>query len=204
MPVQPATLQPPRALLFVGGAAGGVLFGLFTLGFLAILGHWSPGADNWLAILFDLNFRPTSSSTSALSTLSAIDTTLMLLFGLLMASMYPIFKSTSRAWALIAAVLPFIGVPIFLATGTAGRSAVLLGGLISSILMFRSRFSPPATGVTGILASATLLILGDFATAAFGPSLLIGFSIAAGYVLWTVWLLLVTIELVRRANDAAG
>ncbi len=128
----------------------------------------------------------------------------MLLFGLLMACMYPVLRSASRTWALIAVALPFVGVPVFLVTATAGRSAVLLAGLISSVLAFRRGFGAPATAVAGVLASATLLVLGDFATAALAPSLLIAFIIAVSYVLWTAWLLLIALELARKARGAAG
>jgi hypothetical protein len=204
MPAQSESAQAPRWLLAAGASAGSVLFAAFLLGFLPFLGQPTAVGNNWLVTLFNLNFRPLSTHTSALSTFSLLDTTLMLLFGLLMASMYPILGSTSRTWALIAAALPFIGAPVFLVTATAGRSAVLLAALISSVLAYRCAFGAPATAVAGILASATLLFLGDFATAAFAPSLLIAALIAAGYVLWTAWLLLVALELARSARSAAG
>jgi hypothetical protein len=193
-----------RWLLLAGAVAGAILFGMFLLGFLSLLGSGSAVSVNWLIVLFNLNFRPDASQGSALSVVSGLDISLMLMFGLVMASMYPALKSASKAWAAVAVALPFLGVPIFLATGTAGRSAVLMAGLISSILAFRSDFGSSPAAIAGIVASAFLLILGDFGTAAFAPSILLALSLAAGYVLWTVWLLLVTVELARRARIAAA
>jgi hypothetical protein len=128
----------------------------------------------------------------------------MILFGLLMASLYPSLSKVSKAWAAMAAVLPFLGVPVFLATATAGRSAVLLAGLISSILALRARFGPQGAAGTGIAASVLLLLVGDFGTAAFPPSILLALLVALGYVLWIVWLLSLTVQLVRRARLAAA
>jgi hypothetical protein len=196
-------LQPPRWASLAGGVAGAILFGTFLIGAFGMLQSTRASSDNWLIILLKLNLRPSSIQANALSVVSALDVVLMLLFGILMAAMYPVLRSISRAWAAVAVVLPFLGIPIFLATGTAGRSGVLLAGLISSILALQSRYSGTGPASTGILASALLLFVGDFGTAAFPPSALLAVLIAIGYILWTVWLLLVTMELIRRSRRAA-
>jgi hypothetical protein len=169
-----------------------------------LLGSKGSVAGNWLVTLFNLNYRSSSTPASALSVVSLLDTILMLLLGLLVASMYPTLSKGSKAWAAIAVALPFLGVVVFLTTATAGRSAALLAGLISSILALRARFGGQGPAITGIAASTLLLFVGDFGTAALPPSTLLASLIALGYVLWAVWLLFVTLELVRQARVAAA
>jgi hypothetical protein len=162
------------------------------------------GLNNWLVILFNINFRPASTPPAALSILSSLDVALMLLVVAVIAAMYPAISSASRAWATIAFALPLLGIPIFVATATAGRSAVLLGGLIASILALRSQFGSPVSAYAGILGAALLLFLGDFGTALFAPSILVGIFIAVGYILWTIWVLLLFLEFLRRSQLAAA
>jgi len=197
-------MQPPRWFLLAGGVAAAMLFTAFLIGAIGMLRPTRSASDNWLIILFNLNFRPSSTQANALSVVSLLDVGIMLLFGIVMAAMYPALRFRSRIWAAIAVALPFLGIPIFFVTGTAGRSAVLLAAFISSILALRSQFYGPASAVAGILASALLLFLGDFGTAAFPPSTLLAVFIALGYILWTVWLLLISIELIRRSRYAAA
>lgn len=203
-PVTSHALQAPRWLLLTGGVAAAMLFGAFLIGAIGMFRPIHSVSDNWLVILFNLNFRPPSTKGNTLDVVSLLDLSLMLLFGIVMAAMYPALSSKSRIWAAIAVALPFLGIPIFLATATAGRSAVLLAGFISSMLALRSQFGGPASAVVGILASAILLFLGDFGTAAFPPSQLFALSIAGGYILWTLWFLLVSMELIRRSRHAAA
>jgi len=197
-------LQSRRWFSLAGAIAAAVLFGAFLIGLIARLQSSLAVSDNWLITLFNLNLRPGSTQPSALSVVSGLDIGLMLLFGTVMAAMYPALRHANRTWAVIAVALPFLGVPIFIATGTAGRSAVLLAGFISSILALRGQFGSTTSGWTGVLASAILLFLGDFGTAAFAPSRLLAVFIGIGYVLWTLWLLTVAFELFRRRQHAAA
>ncbi len=193
-----------RWLLFIGALAGWALFGAFLIGAFGLLRTGSLPARNWLLVLFDLNFRPSSTPATALGAFSPLDITLMLLFGTVMAAMYPALSQRSKSWAAIAAALPFLGALVFIVTSTAGRSAVLVAGLISSILALRSQFGTQLGAVAGIVASILLLVVGDFGTAAFPPSALIAVLIGVGYLLWTAWLLLVAMELARRSREAAA
>jgi hypothetical protein len=68
----------------------------------------------------------------------------------------------------------------------------------------RNQFSTPAIAYSGILASVLLLIVGDFGTAAFPRSAALAAFIGIGYLLWLIWLLLLTLELFRRARQAAA
>ncbi len=196
--------HPPRWLLVVGAVAGAILCAAFLIAGLATTLVAHAPTDNWLIILLNLNLRPDSTQASALSGVSPLDIALILMLGLVLAAMFPALGSASRAWAVIVVALPFLGVLIFLATATAGRSAALLAGLIASILALRARFGRPVAAIAGIVASALLLFIGDFGTAALAPSVILAVAIGIGYALWTAWLLLVTVELIRRARIAAA
>ena len=196
--------RSPRWLLVIGALAAWVLFGAFLIGAFALFRTGSMPARNWLIVLFDLNLRPSLSATSALGAFSLLDLVLMLLVGLLVAAMYPALSEKNKAWAAIAVTLPFLGAAIFIATSIAGRSAVLLAALISATLALRTRFGSQLGAAAGILASILLLIVGDFGTAAFPPSALIGYLIGIGYFLWTAWLFLLAMEMGRRARIAAA
>jgi hypothetical protein len=203
-PLKPQTPHSRRWLLLAGGVAGATIFTAFLTGIIGLLRSTRAATDNWLIVLFRLNYQPLSTPDNALRIVSPLDIALLLLFGLVMAAMYPALSSRNRTWAAIAVLLPFLGVPIFLATETAGRSAVLLAGLIGNILALTSRSISPFTAYVGLVASALLLFLGDFGTAAFSPSAILAAIIAVGYILWMAWLFLISIELLRRGVHAVA
>jgi hypothetical protein len=188
----------------MGALAAWAVFGAFLIGAFALVRTGSLPARNWLVVLFDLNLRPSSTPATALGSFSLLDLILMLLFGSVMAAMYPALSQRSKAWAAVAVALPFLGAALFIATSIAGRSAVLLAALISAILSLRSQFGSEPGAVAGIVASILLLIVGDFGTAAFPPSAPIGLLIGIGYLLWTAWIFLLAMEMGRRARIAAA
>jgi hypothetical protein len=203
-PVRSQAPHTPRWLLLAGSVAAGVPFAAFLIGAMGALRFERGSTDNWLVILFKLNFRPTSTSADSLSIVSILDIGLILMFALVMAAMYPGQSTRGRGWPATAVALPLLGIPVFLATETAGRSAVLLAGFISSVLALRRGVGGVPAAITGIVASSLLLFVGDFGTAALQPSLFIALFIAAGYILWTVWLLIISLRLLRRSRHAAA
>jgi hypothetical protein len=126
-----------------------------------------------------------------LSVINIIDITIMALFCALFLGLYTTLKKTSRIWSLTATALPFLGIPIFLATATAGRSTLLIAALIISIVMLRSNTFSKLTAYIGIVASVLLFFAGDIATAVFSPSAIIALIIAIEYVFGLFGLLLV-------------
>jgi hypothetical protein len=83
---------------------------------------------------------------------------------------------------------------------TAGRSGLLIGGLIYSIIMLRSDVFNKLTAWAGIIASALLFFAGDIGTALFSASYLIALSIGLGYLLWMTWFLLTSLRLLRLGH----
>ena len=177
----------------IGAMAAMIVFGLFLVGIVGIIsvglqlttadGWFTQLQDNWLVVLFKLNvgFQP------RLDVLNLLDIAIMALFCVMFLALYVALKRTSKVWSLVAASLPFLGIPPFLITGTAGRSALLIAGLINSAVMLRSKIFGKATAYVGIVASALLFFAGDIATAMFSSSSVIAVFIAVGYVFWMVW-----------------
>ncbi len=178
----------------LGGLSAYLLLALFLIGLTGIASaenKWSFLQDNWLMILFKINASFQRTSPDRLNLLNLVDLVIMVLFGLLFLSLYAALHHTSRIWSIVAASLPFLGLVLFLITRTAGRSALLVGGLIFSILMLWNSSFNKACAYTGIFGSALLFFGGDLGTAFLPPSDLIAFVIGIGYVLWMVWFFLI-------------
>ena len=100
------------------------------------------------------------------------------------------------------AILPFLGIPLFLATGTMGRSNLLIGGLLFSVVMLRSKVFYKLTAYTGIAASVLLFFLGDIATTILSASYVIAAFIVVGYVLWILWFFLIAQQLFQLGRSS--
>jgi hypothetical protein len=197
----------------VGGVVALILFTLFLIGIIGVVregsqptrtGDWlTPFQDNWLVILFKLNAGFSGVQSASLSVLNLLDIIIMALFGLLSVALHIALRHTHRIASLIAASLPFLGIVIFLITSTAGRSGLLLGGLIISAIMLRSDNFSKVSAYVGIAASALLFFGGDLGTAIFPASTVIAIFIGIGYVLWMIWFVQLghrLFQLERREN----
>jgi hypothetical protein len=182
-----------RNLFKAGATSALIVLILFLIGFTGIIaislrititdGWVTQLQDNWLVVLFKTNM----GVSATLNVINLIDVTIMALFCVMFFGLYLGLKKTSRIWSPIAAALPFLGIPLFLATATAGRSALLIAALIISIVMLRSNTFSKLTACVGILASVLLFFAGDIATAVFSSSSVVAVFIAIGYVLWMFW-----------------
>jgi len=166
-----------------------------TGGLLSLFGN------NWLVTLFKLHAGVSGAQPGQLYVFNLLDTAIMALVAATFLGLYVALMRTSKIWSLIALVQPFLGMAIFIMTGSAGRSAVMGSVLVISLVMLRSNTFDKATAYTGILASAFLLVgdLGiDIARSSF-----IAVLVGAGYVLLMVWLFLVARKLIRRGRGIA-
>jgi len=203
----------------VGGAAALIVFILFLIGSIGILtvspqsattdGWFTPFQNNWLVVLFKLNAGFSGVQPGLLNVLNLLDIVIMALFGAMFLALYVALRGTSRIWSAVAASLPFLGIPVFLITSTAGRSGLLLGGLIISAVMLRSRIRvfSRASGYVGMVASALLFFAGDLGTAIFSSSIIIAILIGIGYVLWMLWFFLIgrrLFQLGQGKSDGKG
>lgn len=201
-----------RWSFILGGAAALLLLALLLVGSAGMIAAATnskpvgpaPLANNWLVTLFKVNLPADGATAEALAVFNLLDLGIMVLFVVFSISLYMALKQVSRVWSLVLVALPLLGIPLFAATGMAGRSALLVSGLISAILQARSRAFGRTIAAAGIAAGALLFVGGDIATALFGSSLAVAALLGIGYVLWEVWLLLSALGLFRLGRGRRG
>ncbi len=201
------TADPGRKGLYTAGGAAALIAGaIFLMAIVQLIAASpQPGApngrpawfqDNWLIVLFKLNAGFSGVQAGRLHGLNFLDIAIMALAGITVLGLYAALKRSSRIGSAVALIQPFLGIALFVATKTAGRSSVMGAGLVISIVMLRSRLFGRATAFAGILAGV-LLLAGDFGTNVDSPSSLLAVLIAIGYVLLMAWFLLVGQRLMR-------
>jgi hypothetical protein len=146
--------------------------------------------NNWLTVLFKLNAGLEGMQFDRLHGVNALDLLIMALVGMTFLGLGAALRKTSKVWSITAAVLPFLGIVIFIVTELAGRSGVMGAGLIISFLMLRSKLFGKMMAWMGILANVCLLA-GDFGTSANAHSTGVAILIGIGYVLLMMWFFLI-------------
>jgi len=195
----------------VGSAAALIVFVLLLIGIIGIVTVGSqPTAtndwftlfqNNWLVVLFKLNAGFSGVQPDSLNVLNLLDIAIMALVGAMFLALYVALRRTNKTWSLVAASLPWLGIPVFLITSTAGRSGLLLGGLIISAVMLRSPSFGKVSAYVGIAASTLLFFAGDIGTTLFFSSIIIAILIGIGYVLWMTWFVLIGRRLFQLARS---
>ncbi len=176
----------------LGGVASLALLVMFLVGATWLV--WRPAGwlaslqNNWLVILYRINAA--NASEDLLIAQNFIDLFIFFLFAVLFVALGSSLWRTNKLWSVVTAMLPFLGLILFLITNQAGRSALLLGSITVGVIMLRGDSSSKLAAYAGIAGGVFLLVAGDFATAMFPPSMLIAASIALGYMLWIAWLLM--------------
>jgi hypothetical protein len=145
--------------------------------------------NNWLILLFTLHAGVNGVQLDRLYVLNLLDIVIMVLVATLFLGLYVALRRASKIWSIIALAQPFLGIVIFIATNSAGRSAVMGAVLVISFVMLRSDTFSNATAYVGILASV-LLLVGDVSVS-IARSSTIAILVAIGYVLLIVWFFLV-------------
>jgi hypothetical protein len=145
--------------------------------------------NNWLILLFKLHAGVNGVHLDHLYVLNLLDIVIMVLVATMFLGLYVALRRASEIWSIIALTQPFLGIVIFIATNSAGRSAVMGAMLVISFVMLRSNTFSNATAYVGILASV-LLLVGDVSVS-IARSSIIAILIAIGYVLLIIWFFLV-------------
>jgi hypothetical protein len=148
-----------------------------------------PLQDNWLIVIFKLLAKFNGSQMNLLRVVNPLDIAILALVGVMYFGLFAALRRTSKLWSTIALALPFLGIILFVVTRMAGRSAIMIAGIVISIVMLRNDDFSKRISYTGILASA-LLLVGDF-TAGVVQSNIIAMLFATGYVLMTIWFFLI-------------
>jgi hypothetical protein len=175
----------------------GVLF-LIALADLIItgLGHgtlqvWlSPFQNNWLVIIFKLHAGVAGFQVDKLQVFNFLDLAILALVAIMYLGLYAALHATSKIWSIIALIQPFLGMALFIATKSAGRSSVMGAGLVISAVMLRGNTFNKLIAYAGLLASG-LLLAGDLSAGVIPPSSLVAALFGIGYVLLMLWLFLI-------------
>ncbi len=187
-----------------GSAAAFILVGLFLIGLTGFNGSgktWSFLQDNWLMVIFKINLSSQRLPVDLLNQLNLLDIVIMLLFGVLFLALFASLRQISYIWAAIATCLPFLGLILFFITHTAGRSGLLVGGLIFAIIMLKGRVFRKSTAFTGIAASILLFFVGDLGTSLLPASNTIAILIGIGYLLWIIWFFMIGWRLMQLSRE---
>ena len=151
--------------------------------------------DNWLITIFKLHAGFGGVQIGLLDGVDLLDLAMLALAGLAVLGVCAALWRTSRIWSIVAAIQPFLGIVLFIATKNAGRSAAMGAALVISLVMLRSSVFNRATAYLGIAASV-LLFVGDL-SAGIPPLPIIATLFGIAYVLFTAWFFL----LARRLLD---
>lgn len=184
----------------LGGLTAGAIFILLLIGMVGIItetlgfavtSNWiTPFYNNWLIMLFKLNITMEGITPDSLTVLNPVDILIMVLFSLLFLALFVILGNTTKLWSAIATCLPILGTVVYLITKTAGRSGLLIGGLLYSIIMLRNKDFSKVSAYIGIIACVLLFFVGDIGTAVFHASSIIAILIGVGFILWMLWFFL--------------
>jgi len=187
--------KPRRSWLFkAGNIVAWFLLALFAIGITGVdvlAGQFAFLQNNWLIVLFKLNVQFYNAQRNMLNVFNVLDLTIMVLFCILFLALNVALYRSHKTWSAIATSLPFLGIVLFVITHTAGRSGLLIGVLIFSIVMLGSNDFDKICAYLGIAASALLFIAGDIGTTFFPSSVVIAALIGIGYILWIIWLALI-------------
>jgi hypothetical protein len=194
-----------KSLYQVSGAAALTAGALLLIALVSLIiteleldmsGWFSLFQNNWLVVLFKLNAGFNGVGFDLLYGLNPLDIAIMALVATMYLGLYIALRRTSRIGSLLAAIQPFLGIMIFIATNTAGRSAVMGAGLVVSLVMLRSNIFGKVIALAGLVASV-LLLWGDLSTTPDSHSTIIAILIAIGYVLLLTWFFLIAQRLIQ-------
>lgn len=166
---------------------GGVAAALAAVTMLAGIGglvlrrrHWQP----WLLVLLGLNTGRPDASHESLRSVEPVDVALLLLAGMVYAAFWPGPGARHEWWMMLAIAQPLLAIAVLLVTRLAGRSGLLGGGLVLSVLLALDD-DGAIVGWLGVVAHL-LLLVGDLGTSG-APRRVLAPVIVAGYAGLTVW-----------------
>lgn len=170
-------------LSLIGGVAATVAAATLFAGAVGLalgLRGWS----SWLAVLFAFNAGYRVACRDALRGVHTIDVALLVLAGATYAALWSGPGASHPVWMALAIAQPLLGLVVLLVTRLSGRSGLMGGALVLSILMLVEGTGSAAAWM-GLVASV-LLLVGDFGTTA-RPSRFLAGPLAVGYGALVIW-----------------
>ncbi len=143
--------------------------------------------DNWLIILLNINLQIGRYNSQSLQELHIIDFIFFFFIGIIFLRLTQRLHMVNKLFTYISLSFPILGVLLLLVTKTAGRSGLLIGALIYSIIMLWSKEFQKALAITGIIGSTLLFFGGDIGTTLLPPNKFVAGIIIIGYLLWIIW-----------------
>ncbi len=171
----------------------------FRLG--AVIGWLTLIPDNWLMVTLKLHAGFNGVEPNQLYELNLLDVAIMALISITYLGLYAALRRTGKILSVIALVQPFLGIALFVATKSAGRSGVMGAGLVISLVMLRGDIFNKAIAYIGILSSI-LLLVGDISVG-IAHSDIIAILTVIGYMLLLAWLLLVAQRLFQLGRGVS-
>jgi hypothetical protein len=135
-------------------------------------------------LLFAFNARYRGASRHALRGVHLIDVGLLLFAGATAAAFWPGAGTSHRVWLALAVAQPVLGIPVLMVTKLSGRSGLMGGAFVLSLLMLVGGTWPAGAWLG--LAASVLLLIGDFGTTARPLRVLAG-TLAVGYGALVIW-----------------
>jgi hypothetical protein len=195
--------------LNLGGIAALLIVFLFMFGLIGIIttifginqtSNWfSELQNNWLVVLFKVNIISSGIHADRLSKVNMLDITIMALMGIMFIGLYITLRTRKNIWAIIATLLPFAGIIVFLLTATAGRSSLMIAGIIISIVILVSTQHSKVFALLGILAGILLFFAGDLGTTIYPGNPIVASCIVIGYSLWIIWFVWIAKKLLTNS-----
>ena len=168
---------------WIAGLAAGLAAATLLVGVAATVKGtraWTP----WLALLAAVNASRRGTTRDALRGVRPVDVTLLILAATSYVGFWPGPGAAHDVWMTIAIAQPALGIPLLVATRMLGRSGLMGGGFVLSVLMVvDERWT--AAGWCGLVA-CLLLLVGDFGTTG-RRSRLLAVALCVGYVALVVW-----------------
>lgn len=182
----------------------GIMFIIPAIGFIISIiwpdlnsGWYSLFQTNWLIVIFKLHSGLINIQDNPLHGLNILDLILLSLFSIMSFGLNNALRKVNKIWPLIAFALSVITIILFIATQVAGRSTVMLSVMIFSFVMLRDKTFSKVTVFTGIIAGVFLFV-GDLTVGINSNIITILFGI--GYVLFTIWFLMIAQKLLLCGN----
>lgn len=194
-----ATGLTRKNLYLISGAAALSAGGLLLVAWIAFLltslepitasGWLSSIQNNWLIVIFKLHTGLYEGRADPLFGWNFPDFAILALEGITFIGLYAALRGTSNLWSIVAVAQPFLGMVLFLATKTVGRSGVMGAVIVISLVMLRSVLFSKRHASIGTLAGI-LLLAGDIGVG-MAPSNILAVLTGIGYMLLMTWFFLV-------------
>ena len=144
----------------------------------------------WLAEIVGINAGAVDHA--ALRAVDPIDILLLVCAALAYAALWPGPGGSWVPWMVLAIAFPLAGIPVLLATHLSGRTSLMAGGLVLSVLMIVGGAWTGA-GWLGVFANGVLFI-GDLVTTG-RRSRPVAIAAAVGYLALVAWFLWIAVRL---------